>query len=348
MEAPSLKRPPPAPGYRPDFEWGNTVVEVKADPHNFRSLRDGLLQLAYYLAEQPSRHGLLLLGNPRITDAALRDEWRLAERTLKNEVLARLSIAATRGDELVTVAGEVAPGLRAHVSSMIEQEARTPKTRTTPASDMVFLALLLHWFHRSGPLTTQYLMQTVGCSYPTVAAALHRLGSWIRRESDRRVRLWGFPADEWQRVVAARERVHPMVRYADRAGRPRKPEALLERAADLEMPELAVGGVIGARHYFPSLDLRGTPRLDLTLHSPEGKADLSFVERLDPGLERTEDASEPAALAVHVLRTQVCPFQPSGVGLPYADEIDCLLSLHDAKLDAQAKEFLDHLVTSVG
>ena len=348
MKAASLKRPPPAPGYRPDFEWGDTVVEVKADPHNFRSLRDGLLQLAYYLAEQPGRRGLLLLGNPRITDAALKNEWRLAELTLRKEVLARLSVAAKRGDTVITVAGELAPGLRARLSEMIAQESRLPQLRGRPPSQAIFLILLLHWFRRQEPMTTQYLMQAVGCSYPTVASALRRLGSWIRRESDRRIKLWGFPADEWQRVVAARERAHPTIHYADRSGQRRSPEALLERTAGLDRSDLAVGGVIGARHYFPELDLRGTPRLDLTLHCPNANPDLSFVNLLDPALERTEDPGEPVSLAVHVLRTRAAFFKTAGDGQPFADEVDCLLSLHDARLEAQAREFLDHLVTSVG
>ncbi len=346
---PSLKHQPPGEGYRPDFEWGTTVIEVKSDPHSFRSLRSGLLQLAYYLAGQPNRQGLLLLHKPRLSDGALREEWRLAERALKSDLLDRLSVAVKRGEELVVIAGKLPAGLRESVDEMVAQEARLPAARTQPAADMVFLVLLLHWFHRSGPLTTQYLMQTVGCSYPTVAAGLRRLGSWIRRESYRRVRLWGFPADQWQRVVAARDRVHPLVRYVGRTGRRRSPEALRERAAGLGRNDLAVGGVIGARHYLPSLDLRGTPRLDLTLHCPrEKKVDFSFVKRLDPALERSDDSNEPAVLAIHVLRTPASFFQPSGDGLPVADEIDCLLSLHDAKLDAQARELLDHLITSVG
>src|SRR6266704_3289299 len=90
----TLKRPAVGSGYVPDFEWGDTVVEVRADSHSFRNLRAGLLQLAYYLADQPARRGMLVLGNPRITDTALKDEWRLAEQTLKKEVLDRLSVVA--------------------------------------------------------------------------------------------------------------------------------------------------------------------------------------------------------------------------------------------------------------
>jgi len=344
----TLKRPLPGSGYQPDFEWDDTVVEVKSDPHSFRSLRSGLLQLAYYLAEQPKRRGLLLLGDPRISDTALREEWQLAERALKSDLLARLAVAVTRGDDLVVIAGRLAPGLREQVAEMVAQEARTPQVRTQSASELVFLVLLLHWFRRSGPMTTQYLMQAVGCSYPTVANALRGLHNWIRRDSDRRIQLWGFPAEHWQQAVAARERVHPVVRFVDRSGQRRSPDALLKRAAGLDIAELAVGGVIAARHYYPELDLRGASRLDLTLHAGKGNANLSFVERLDPGLQRTNDRGEPVALAVHVLGTRGAFFKTVGDGLPLADEVDCLLSLHDARLDAQAKELLDHFITSVG
>lgn len=346
--SPTLLREPPGPGYRPDFRWGQTVVEVKSDPHSFRNLRSGLLQLAYYLADRPDRRGVLLLGDPRISDDALREEWRLAERTLKSELLERLTVAVKRGKDIVVVAGRLDPALRERAAEMIAQEIHPPEIRNRLTADAVFLLLLLQWFRRGGPMTTRYLMDAVGCSYPTVAHALRRLDDSIRRDSDRRIQLWGFPAEHWHRVVANRDKVHPVIRYVDRSGQRRSPEALLKRARGLDMGELAVGGVIGVRHYYPELDLRGIPRLDLTLHAGKGKADLSFVERLDPALERTDDKNEPAALAVHVLGTQAAFFKTAGDGLPFADEVDCLLSLYDARLDAQAKDFLDHLVTSVG
>jgi hypothetical protein len=191
-------------------------------------------------------------------------------------------------------------------------------------------------------------MQTVGCSYPTVASVLRRLGNSVRRFSDRRIQLWGFPSEEWRRVVANLDRVHPTLHYADRSGQRRSSESLLRRALGLDRGDIAVGGVLAARHYYPELDLRGTPRLDITLHSPDGSADLSFVEQLDPALERTDKEDEPAALAVHVLRRAASFFEPGGDGLPWADPVESLLGMHDARLELQAREFLDFLVTSVG
>lgn len=345
-----VKEPPPLArsGYRPDFRFGNTIVEVKSDLHSFRNLRAALLQLAYYLTEQPSERGLLVLANPRITDAALRKEWRLAEQTLRPDILRRLSVAAERGEEISTISGELAPGLRKSLRGMVDREARAQPARARQPSEAIFLVLLLEWLRRKGPMTTRYLMQAVGCSYPTVASALSRLGNSVRRFSDRRIQLWGFPSEEWQRVVANLGRVHPTLHYADRSGQRRSAESLLRRASGLDRGDIAVGGVLAARHYYPELDLRGTPRLDLTLHSPDGSADLSFVEHLDPALERTDKRDEPAALAVHVLRRPASFFEPGGDGLPWADPVESLLGMYDARLEPQARQFLDFLVTSVG
>ncbi|MCC7081244.1 MAG: hypothetical protein IT530_11275 [Burkholderiales bacterium] len=335
--------------YASDLGGGSTVVQVKADSHSFRNVRAALLELAYYLADHPDRRGLLLLSNPRITDTALKEEWQLVEHTLRGEVTKRLSVVATRVDGVAVIAGSLEADLRERIRGMVANNPPTRRIATWSARDAIFSVLLLHWLRRSGPLTTQYLMRAVGCSYPTVAAELKRLGSHVKRSSDRRIQLWSFPVDEWQRLVAGRERAHPMIHYVDRSGQRRTPQALLNRASELGLKNLAVGGIIASRYYYPEIDLRGTPRLDLTLHCPpKEKVDLSFVERIDPALERAEGRDEPAALAVHILGTKTAFFTAAVEGLPLADEVDCLLSLHDARLEAQAKEFLNYLVTRVG
>ena len=334
------------PGYQLDGRWKNTIVEIKSHLHSFRNLRAGLLQLAYQLADDPNARGLLVLVASRITDAGLHKEWRLAEQTLKPEVLARIAIAVERNDRFHRLPADLGADFEEWLRARISRESRASVSRQP--SEVIFLLLLHQWLMRQGPMTTNSIMQTVGCSYPTVASALRRLGNMIERSSNRRVKLWGFPAEEWKRVVANLDRVHPTTRYVDRSGQRRTPESLMHRAAKLGCSDVAVGGVIAARHYHPELDLRGTPRLDLTLHSPDGRADLSFVERLDPALERTDRKDEPAALAVHVLHRKASLFQIGGAVLPWADPVESLLGLYDARLEPQAREFLDLLVTSVG
>ena len=340
--------PPQRAGYRPDFRLGDTNVAVKSDIHSFRNLRAALLQLAYYVAAAPQERGILVLTNPRITDAALQKEWSMVKLSLRPEIVRRLALAGRRKEEIFTIAGNLPPNLSSRLPRYVDQAPGAQPYRAPQSSDAILLVLLNQWFLRKGPMTTQWLIQAVGCSYPTAANALRRLEHVIKRLSDRRLQLWGFPMDEWQRVVASRERAHPTLHYVDRSRQRRSADSFLRRASGLDRDDIAVGGVIAARHYYPEFDLRGTPRLDLTLHSPDGRTDLSFVENLDPALELTAGPAEPAVLAVHVLRRQASLFAPNRDGLPWVDPVATLLGLYDARLEPQAKELLDHLVTSVG
>jgi hypothetical protein len=116
----------------------------------------------------------------------------------------------------------------------------------------------------------------------------------------------------------------------------------------LHRPDLAVGGVWGAKHYHPDLDLVGSPRLDISLHCPAKGVDLSFVERLDPALEKTTRRDESAALAVHIVRRAVSFFHPGEGGIVWADPVECLLDLHEARLESQAREFLKSFPATKG
>lgn len=139
-------------------------------------------------------------------------------------------------------------------------------------------------------------------------------------------------------------------------GQPRSPQSLLRRLATLNRSDLAIGGIEGARHYKPDIDLIGLPRLDLLLHCPKGRIDWSFIERLDPALEESGERDAPATLVVHVLRRKESFFAPDDNikmsamprRLQWADPVECLLDLHEARLESQAKEMLDFLEQRVG
>lgn len=192
-------------------------------------------------------------------------------------------------------------------------------------------------------MTTVSLMDMAGCSYPTVASALRMVRHCLVRHSDRKVELERFPKEEWARMVAVSEKARGTVRFADRSGQPRSAESLLRRLQRLERADIAVGGVVGAKHYHPALDLVGIPRLDLSLHCWRNEANWSFVERLDPGLARTDRRDEPASLVVHLVRRKKSLFEQGTDGLLYADRVECLLDLHEARLESQAQELLEAL-----
>ncbi len=333
-------------GYQPDAHWQNVWVEVKSATHGLGNLRASLLGLSYWLTAKPNARGLLLLVNSRITEERLQKEIQLAKQVLNAGILSRLTVATVKDGQYFGLPKDLGQDFRTWLDQLTVQETRRSGVR---GSFYTILEILIHeWLLGHGPMTTEWLMKTAGYSYPTVAKALERLSNSIDRHSDRRIELNHFPRQEWARLVAESDRVRGTVYFVDRSGQPRSPESLFRRIHRLERHDLAVGGVLGAKHYHPDLDLMGNPRLDLSLHCPSNKADWSFVDRLDPALMRAKRRDEPAALAVHLVRRASPLFQVDRSSQQWADPVECLLDLHEAHLEPQAREFLNSFPAAKG
>lgn len=319
------------------------MVEVKLGLRAVQHLRSALMQLAFALVEYPADSGYLVLVDPEITDERLRAEWLASKQALRPQVLDRLSLIVVRGGQYRGIPEDPAPVLQHWLERAVRQEnklAGAPLGRAD--SYYMVLKLLVHeWLANHGPRTTDWLMKTAGCSYPTVAGALKRLRGSIVRHSDRRVELRCFPRDEWGKLLAVADRVRSVIRFTDASGKPRTPDALLRRLQKLDRTDIAVGGVLGTRHHHPELDLVGNPRLDLSVHCPGKSVNLDFVERLDPALHKTEDPQEPAHLVLHFVRHREPLFEVGKDTLRWADPVECLLDLHEARLEPQALEFLN-------
>lgn len=299
----------------------------------------GLMHVAYTLARQPKRRGVLLLQDVSVSLQRLRDEWGRAASVLRPDVLHRLSICVDQGGRFVGIPHDPdAQTLRA--LSAVRPRQSEARTSRGDASFVVLKVLLHHWLTDGQPVTTDWLEKTTGYSYPTVAKTLRGLGSLLERASDRRVRLRWFPHDQFARLFAVSDRFRETVRFADRSAQPRPPQAHLRRLEKLNPSGLAVGGALGAAHYFPGVDLVGLPRLDLSQHGLGRRPDLRFIERLDPGLKRVLDPLEPATVVIHQVRHAKPLFEPRKGGLQWADPVECLLDLHEAGLTAQASQFL--------
>jgi hypothetical protein len=326
-----------------DGNLQNRLLEVKVGVSALRSVRVGLMQLAYALSERPEFEGILVLPDVSVTLERLREEWRRVSSVLRPEVLNRLSICIGESGHVIGIPRDPDPKTKQAIVDLIAT-VRPQATLSLSRPDYSFVVMELlvqQWLLGQGPVTTKWLMEAAGCSYPTVAAVLLRFGHCLVRHSDRRVELRAFPMEEWAGLVAVSEKARGTLRYADRSGQPRSTESLLRRLQNLNRKDIAVGGVIGAKHYDPYLDIIGSSRLDLSLHCPSEIADLSFIERLDPGLARTEKRDEPASIVVHLLRRADPLFQIGKEGLAWADPVECLCDLHEARLEPQAREFLN-------
>jgi len=332
--------------FRVDGRWEDHVVAVKHQPRALREVQGALLRLAMYLDAEPAQRGVLLLVEPWISEERLRNERTKALSVLREELRARLLVVAQRGGSLDGLPADADPGLATWLAEVASAESgrRTGVRLKRPSAESQVLELLVQrWMLGVGPVTTKSLEQDSGFSYPAVAAALHRLQPVLRRASDRRVELDRFPREDWARLVAGAQETRSTLWFVDRSGQPRSPDALRSRLQKLDRDDLALAGTDGARHHVPDLDVVGTPWMSLALHCPQRRADLRFVRRLDPALERRAVRSdEPPSLVIHCVQRPQTEFHRGGGGTLWADPVACLLDLHEMRLEAQASELVAH------
>ena len=340
------QRLPPEAGFVADAVLGNTVFEVLHRAKGLRNVRSSIFQLARFASLHSSNRAVLVFDEPDITKERVEQEWESGCAILHGELTERLTFVIIRDDEIEEFPHPLTPQEREALPEIIRHERGASfraQNRHGHAFFDILRVLLVRWFRQEGPLTSKILMEMCGCSYPTIAASLKRLGSHVERHSDRRVELRSFPKDAWFKLVAGKDEIRATRKFTDRSASPRSPESLLRRLQKLDRREVAIGGVEGARFYLPSLDLIGTPRIDLVVHETGIGSDLSgMVRKLDPALKPAE-AGEPVTLAVHQLFRPFSLFSSGGIDQSYADEVECLLDLQDARLESQALEFLDSL-----
>ena len=330
---------------RVDGEIGHRLIEVKVGVAALRNVRSGLMQLDYAMTERPGSEAFLVLLDTTVTRERLQREWNLAASVLRPELSDRLSLCIGDRDHFIGIPRDPDPEAQRVLSHFVAGEHRGMNAGHArgDAPFVVLKVLLHHWLTDGAPVSTDWLASTAGYSYPTIAGVLRSLGSLIERQSDRRIRLRWFSRDEFGRLLAASGRARATVRFADRSGQPRSPESHIRRLEQLDPPNIAVGGVLGARHYVADLDLVGVPRLDLSQHCPRRPLDLGFVHELDPALKRVDDPLEPATVIVHAVRHAASLFSPRKGGLQWADPVECLLDLHEAHLERQGAQFLESL-----
>lgn len=339
------KLPPASRKVVPAAVEGNRIIEVRSGMAALRSLRSSLMELAYATAKRPRAEAFLVLSDVAISRERLDQEWQLAGTVLQPSVLNRLTLCIAEGDGFVGIPRDPDAETQRALARTIEQHRLIHVSRPNrgDAAFVVQKILLHHWLTGEGAFTTDWLAQTCGYSYPTVAAVLRGMGSLIERESDRRIRVRWFPREEISRLQMMSAQARGTVRYADSSGRPRTVESHLRRLEKLDPPGLAIGGVLGAQHYDARLDLSGPPRLDLSQHSPKRHLDLAFIEVLDPALKRVDDPFQPATVIVHAVRHADPLFTEREGGLRWADPVECMLDLFEARLERQASEFLESL-----
>lgn len=330
---------------RPDLIGQHAFAVLKSRLSSARGLRDALVGLARTLAEKKKHRGYLLLVDPGLSRQFLEQEIEGFKETLRPEIATRLHWVTAQGGKPEVGGGRLAPAdLDLLQAGLKGSEKATDLLPPPKKRDEVFLAILRQWIAGEGPMTIRWLQDLVGCNYRTVAATVDRLGHAVQRHSDRSVALKYFPEQEWERFLPVAYKTRATIHYADASDQPRSPESLLQRVRALNRMDIAPGGVIGAKQYYPDLDIIGMPRLDLCIHCPARTPDLDFVQKLDPALEVTRDPHRPARLALHFIRRALPLYGGLQHTSRWADPVECLLHLYDARLTQQARSFEEYLI----
>ena len=334
-----------------DAEVGDALIEVKIGVDSLRTLTDAIIRLAFALGERPETRGFLVLADSAITLPRLQEEWTRVAQVLRPKIHHRLNVCIHQGGQFVGVPDDPDADLQMRLAKVVERErgaihGKRASRSSEPYYDILRI-IINQWIKRVGPLTSRWLGEAAGCTYPTVASALEKLEKYLVRHSDRRVELKAFPRDEWFRLVANADKVRQTLRFADHSGQPRSVESLVARLQKLDLEGVAIAGVLGARRLYPALDLIGTPRLDLTLHCRARQPDIGFLRQLDPALKPAA-GEEPARLVIHLLRYPHRFSETDADGILWADPVECLLDLHEMRLESQALEFLQALTPKGG
>ena len=339
------------PGFRADAVLGETVYEVIVESRDARRLRTALMEMARVASSDKVRRAVLVLEEPSITELRLRDEWQGAASVIRPELFVRLAMVIRKAGKWSGLPHSPEASEVPVLEEILRHEiSRRPASsgRSSEAHHEILRILIYQWLLGRGPIAVSSLMEISGTSHPTVSRSLERLDHYLKRNTDRSVELRIFPRDEWARLLAVSDDVRNTVRFVDRSGQARSVESLLRRLGQLQRPDIAIGGVLGAKFYQPSLDLIGNPRLDLSIHAGRKAPDLSFVAKLDPGLEKATRRDESPNLVIHTIRRAKSLLQSSRDGLPWADPVECLLDLHEARLESQALEFLNSFLATKG
>ena len=334
-------------GLRADARWfdstGTWLIELASGP-GLRDLRAKLLDTAVMLDKEPaSVRALCIITSEKVTMERLSADLALVRNVLRPEVAGRVYVGrCMKSGEGVMLESGVPTALVNVVTNVVQRQALA-RRRAPGGTTIDVLGLLIRaWFDLRPPLMVKEIQEEVGASHPTVAGVIEQLAKQgvLERSSDRRVRLAKFPVDEWPHWLVTNIKARTIAKFVDPSRQARGPHEMADRLTKATKKRAAISGVVGASKHYPDLNISSAPRLDLSL---AGSQDLSWVAKLDAGLVRDDDARFPA-LAVHLLPSQADSTFMELDGQLYADPLECMVALYEAKLNEQAEDMLQHLI----
>lgn len=295
---------------------------------NSRDLHTLLLEAAYALQAHPELDSVdIALWDCALSKSAVQREVEQFRTICRPAVARRLHVLDSR-------TGLSAQGQPAALG----MQPKTASSLPTQASQEAVMATLLQRHVRGLPgLTMEALVEETGASVPTVYQALKRYANGLapRNRDDRIIRVKGFSRTNWWEWMERNNRLSS-VSFVDRSGMPRSATRLAKGLARLQRDDLAIGGLMGALHHLPALDATAAPFLDILVHG-SARSDLSFIEQIDPGLQRCRDPKEPAYVVVHFVDRPQSLFVRED-GQNWGSLPDCIANMQRARLAHQVED----------
>lgn len=325
------------------------VVEVSFGLRALRDFRSLLLEVLTNCASEPGAQFILLLIDSAISEERLDIELLAAARVVTPEVASRAAIAVVRDGEvtLARALGEqnwLTDEVRRRLSEI--RPERTVEVARPHSAEIVTRHLVARYLQKLGGISRHDLSVAVGYSAVTLAKALGRLGKYLTTDRRGRLQLAAFPADPWLEMVSKSEAVRRPLAFVDVSGQPRSFDYLRGRLTEVFGHRAAFGGTLGAAYWDQELDLVGTPRLDVSVHAPDGVMHAEWMQKVDPGLQPTLSRDMMPRVVLHgVFDKGWSPAWDARQGIPVADPAECLLDLTELRLADQATAFVTRILS---
>jgi len=245
------------------------VIETKYSIHGARDLHASLAQLAVYAGAHPNLdRAFFIVRLPRMSTARVKQEWHRLSSVLRPEVGQRLGIVAVAPDGVIVIPDDpetqrIAEHVRKIAADFRDDERTEGGPLWSRKSYEIWKVLLGAWLGRESALPLHEIQRRSGASYPTVSSVLDRLETLgeLARGSNRSASLTGVPRRSLGEVLALGDGLRETHRFVDRSGRAPNATDLIRRIK-AKAPDSALGGVEAARHYMPTFNLNGYPRVD--------------------------------------------------------------------------------------
>lgn len=317
---------------------GKHRIQSVFDLKNTRDLRTILVEAALDLHRRPDyTDAKIMLHDSKMAAKRIRQEVEGFKQITQPGLANRISVIDMRGDGKEEFQ-KTFKALATYFAKRGIGQNPAPRQPTKASQEAVMAYLLQRYILQLPGVSIGTIAADTKASIPTIYQVLNNYKHClVRNPEEKTFQLTSFSQGDWMKWM---ERTNKLasVHFIDRSGMPRNTNRLAKALRRLQRRDLALGGLLGAMHHLPEIDATAAPQLDILVHGT-ARSDLSFIQQIDPGLERTKNLTEPAHVVVHFLDRPNSLFTQEE-GQWWGSLPDCIANMHKARLGHQVEDAL--------